>query len=122
MTLVDTSSWIHALRKSGDPSVRAKVIGLLEDGQVAWCDVVRLELRQGAVVKKEIRFLDDLEQDIPLLPMTTDVWNLACEVAAKLRKTGKTLPLTDVMIHACAKTHKVALEHADKHFDTLATL
>jgi hypothetical protein len=40
--LIDASSWIHALRKAGDPVVRARVHALLVDAQAAWCDVVRV--------------------------------------------------------------------------------
>jgi len=122
MKLVDTSSWIHALRKSGNQDTRARVFRLLEDGDAAWCHVVRLELWQGAVHPKEIAYLKDLEKDIPCLPMTETAWDHACKTAFKLRKAGETLRLTDVMIHACAHAHGIEVEHMDKHFDTLKRL
>jgi predicted nucleic acid-binding protein len=37
-------------------------------------------------------------------------------------KAGKTAPAVDVLIAACARHHRVALEHADSHFDFLLTL
>jgi predicted nucleic acid-binding protein len=122
MTLIDSSSWIHALRKTGNEEVRKRVFQLIVDGDAAWCDVVRLELRQGAVHPKEHVFLRELEADLPSMPMTPTVWDAACDLAVALRHAGQTVPLTDVMIFACAKTHGLDLEHQDKHFLTLSAV
>jgi len=45
--LIDTSSWIDAMRRDGDPAVRARVLALMQSGEAAWCDMVRLELWNG---------------------------------------------------------------------------
>ena len=42
MKLIDSSSWIHALRKDGDPVVRSRVQQLLIEDEAAWCDIVRV--------------------------------------------------------------------------------
>ena len=47
MKLIDTSSWIDALRRDGDPQIRARVVALMASGEAAWCDLVRLELWNG---------------------------------------------------------------------------
>ena len=47
LVLIDTSAWAQALRRSGDPSVRARVAKHLADLTAAWCDMVRLELWAG---------------------------------------------------------------------------
>jgi hypothetical protein len=41
-SLVDTSLWLHQLRRSGDPAQRARVVALLEAGRAAWPDVKEL--------------------------------------------------------------------------------
>ena len=45
--LVDSSLWVHQLRKSGDAGKRDRVNALLESGEAAWCPAVRLELWRG---------------------------------------------------------------------------
>jgi hypothetical protein len=42
--LVDSSLWVHQLRKSGAPAHRDRVNALLENGEAAWCPAIRLEL------------------------------------------------------------------------------
>lgn len=119
MKLVDSSSWIHALRKDGDPDIRARVHKLLVEDEAAWCNIVRVELWRGISKKREMNFLKELEENIQLLEINTGVWNLACELAQKCRVKGTPIPTTDIVISACARHYKVGLEHFDKHFDAL---
>lgn len=122
MKLIDTSSWIHALRKDGNPDVRERVQHLLLGGMAAWCPINRVELWQGVKAKREQQFLEALERDIVLLPLDDSVWNTACQLGRKARQAGKPVPTTDVMITACAQTHGVEIEHCDKHLDLLSAL
>jgi len=122
MKLIDSSSWIHALRIDGDPAIRERVHQLLVKDEAAWCDIVRVELWRGVSKRREISFLKELERNIRLLPITTEVWNLACELAQKWRVKGTPIPTTDIAIGACARVHKVELEHVDKHFDVIRKL
>jgi len=122
MKLIDSSSWIHALRQDGDSVVRARVHQLLVEDEAAWCDLVRVELWRGVSKKKEINFLKELEENIQLLEITSDVWNLACELAQKCRMQGTPIPTTDIVIAACARHYEVGLEHIDKHFDIIARI
>jgi predicted nucleic acid-binding protein len=120
--LIDTSSWVHALRKSGDAQVRERVRALLVDGQGAWCDIVRVELWQGVKAKAEANFLRDLDANLTLLTMTSEVWNLACALGQRSRAAGKPVPTTDLLIAACALTHHASIEHCDKHFEIILAL
>ena len=47
MTLVDSSSWVHCLRRGGDPHIVDRVRQSPERGEAAWCPAVRLELWNG---------------------------------------------------------------------------
>jgi len=120
--LIDTSSWVHALRKTGDPEVRARVRALLVEAEGAWCEVVRVELWQGVTAKAEADFLRQLEATLTLLPMSPEVWNLACRLGKKTRTAGQPVPTTDLLIAACASAHGAGIEHCDRHFDTLTAL
>lgn len=73
MTLVDTSSWIEALRPDGNSGVRQRVRRLLIEGQAVWCDLVSLELWNGARGEYEKKKLTELEKEIPCLPTTNEV-------------------------------------------------
>lgn len=116
MTLVDTSSWIEALRKAGDAAVRERVRGLLLGGEAAWCDLVRLELWNGVSGDSERRTLRLFERDLPCLGTTREVWDLSFELARRLRGAGVTVPPADLLVLACARHHGVDVEHCDVHF------
>lgn len=122
MKLIDTSSWIDALRRDGDPAVRARVQALMQSGEAAWCDFVRLELWHGLRGAAERKQMEALEADVTLLPTTDAVWSRARELARRARAAGLTVPGADLLIAACAWEHGVALEHDDAHLAALAGL
>ncbi len=120
MVLVDTSSWIHFLRRDGDPVVRARVVAALEAGTARWCSMVRLELWNGAGGDREKKILRDFERLVPELEITPRVWHTAYELARACRSAGVSVPATDLLIDACASEHGAALEQADSDFDLIA--
>jgi predicted nucleic acid-binding protein len=122
MTLVDSSAWVHCLRRRGDPEVVARVRRLVEAGEAAWCPAIRLELWNGVGDERDRRTLRDFEQTLPELAITDEVWAVAYALASRCRKGGRTAPAIDVLIAACARHHGVEVEHVDSHFDFLMTL
>jgi predicted nucleic acid-binding protein len=121
-TLIDTSAWIHQMRPSGDPQIRARVEALLMAGEAVWCPMVRLELWNGVRDDKERKALDAYADVLPELPISSDVWALAYEWSSRCRRAGKTVPAIDTLIFCCARTHNVEILHADAHFELLASL
>ena len=121
MLLVDTSSWIHMLRPSGDPTVRARVEAALTSGQACWCPPVQLELWNGARGRKERAVLRELAGALPEIPIDEDVWKAAYDLARRARSRGVTVPAIDLIIAACAIRHGTALESSDSDFDLLAS-
>ena len=122
MILIDTSSWVEALRVSGRVEVRERVKRLLVDGLAAWCDMVAVELWNGARGNYEKEKLAELEREILCLPSTEAVWQMARNLAQECRKAGHTMPAADLVIGSCALSHGVGLEHSDEHFDILMAL
>lgn len=122
MKLIDTSSWIDALRRDGDATVRGRVLALMQGGEAAWCDFVRLELWNGLRGVAERKQMEALEADVTLLPTTDAVWRRARELARRARAAGLTVPGADLLIAACAWEHGVAMEHDDAHLTALAAL
>ena len=122
MILVDTSSWIHMLRPSGDPVVRSRVEAALTTGQACWCAPIQLELWNGARGTKERTVLRRFGHLLPDLPVDDVVWTTAFDLARRARARGVTVPAIDLVIAACAIRHGATLESSDSDFDLLASI
>ena len=122
MILVDSSSWIHFLRPSGDPVVRSRVESALVNGHACWCPLVRLELWNGAAGDRDRRTLRDFEAVLTELAIDDEVWAGARELAQRARSAGITVPATGILIAACAQHHGAELETADSDFELLARI
>jgi hypothetical protein len=118
--LVDTSAWIEALRPSGSAEAREAVRRALSSGAAILCDMVRLELWNGAGGDAERRMLRDLESELESVPTTAEVWEEAVELAEKCRAKGLTVPATDLLVIACAREHRLQILHRDAHFEQVA--
>ncbi|MEW6602883.1 MAG: PIN domain-containing protein [Nitrospirota bacterium] len=119
IVLIDTSSWIEALRSSGMSDVRDRVMRLMVDGRAAWCDMVLVELWNGARGYYEKRKLAELEKEMMNLEITSGVWETARSLARKCRQAGQTVPTADLVITACALVHNAGMEHCDSHIETI---
>jgi predicted nucleic acid-binding protein len=120
--LVDTSLWVHQLRRGGNPAKRERVNALLESGEAAWCPAVRLELWRGVTNDAERKTIRRYEALLPEYEISVDVWERAIRLADRGRASGVTVPLADLLIFACAKMHGLDIAHDDAHFDDLAKL
>jgi predicted nucleic acid-binding protein len=120
--LVDSSLWVHQLRRSGDPANRDRVNALLESGEATWCPAVRLELRRGVTNDAERRTLRRYEALLPDLEISAEVWRRSIQLADRARASGMTVPLADLLIFACARIHGLEVAHDDTHFDELTKL
>ena len=106
---------MEGLKPSEDIQERVRL--LLVDGLAAWCDMIAVELWNGARGDDEKKMLGELEKEIISLPTTDEVWHLARILAKKCRNSGRTVPSADLVISACALFHEVNVEHCDAHFD-----
>jgi predicted nucleic acid-binding protein len=120
--LVDSSLWVHQLRKSGDAAKRDRVNALLESGEAAWCPAVRLELWRGVTNDAERKTLRRYEALLPDYEISAAVWDRAIRLADRGRAAGLTVPLADLVIFACAQVYDVDVAQDDAHFDELAKL
>ena len=120
--LVDSSLWVHQLRKGGDPAKRDRVNALLREGVAAWCAPVRLELWRGVSNDAERHTLRRYEAVIPEYEISTPVWEAAIRLADRGRASGVTAPLADLLIFACAAVHGLDLAHDAAHFEQIEKL
>jgi predicted nucleic acid-binding protein len=116
MTLIDTSAWVEALRRDGDEDVRSRVEGLLKTGHAILCDIVILELWNGARGEYERSKLRRITETLDRVPTTDAVWTMANNLATACRTQGITVPSTDLLIAATAKVHRLELLESDSHF------
>jgi predicted nucleic acid-binding protein len=119
MTLVDTSSLIHLLRKKGDPDVKERVRRLFRLGDVVICDMVAVELWMGVGSREDEANVRELTDVVPFLPIDSTVWRRARELAACCRRSGMPVPASDVLIAACAFVHRAKIDTEDAHFEIL---
>src|SRR5262245_17484354 len=120
--LVDSSLWVHQLRRSGDAGKRDRVNALLESGEAAWCPPVRLELWRGVTNDSERRTLRRYEALLPSYEISAEAWERSIRLADRGRAAGLALPLADLLIFACARLNGLDVAHDDTHFDELAWL
>ncbi len=119
MTLIDTSSLIHFLRRKGDPAVKQRVKSLLLGGDVAICDMIMVELYQGVGSPKDQQQIDQLMQYMVLWPTKKETWQRAGRLAQQCRQAGTPVPSSDIVIAACAFENQAEIDSEDAHFEML---
>jgi predicted nucleic acid-binding protein len=92
---------------------------LTEDGAAVLCDLMLLELWNGASGAEEARMLRDLEPELESVPTSDEVWRTARAMARACRRKSVSVPATDLLIAACAERHGLGLLHHDAHFDRI---
>ena len=118
--LIDSSAWVEVSRKGGDEALRGEVESLLLNRQAAMAAPVWVELFQGAKGKREEEQLERWRSLCRWLDFDQDCWNQAAISARSCLRAGVNVPFGDLLVHACARRHKVALLERDKHFAMIA--
>ncbi|MDD5262456.1 MAG: PIN domain-containing protein [Methylacidiphilales bacterium] len=91
-------------------------------GEAAWCDITLVELWHGVRGAREKRELAEMENEIEHIGVDAATWRLAFRLALHCRGKGLTVPISDIVIAACAVAYGLELEHCDKHFNELLPL
>jgi predicted nucleic acid-binding protein len=123
--LADTSAWIWS-RKAAFPELRHGFDVDLVDGELATCDMVRLELLYSArnldefaEIREELAALDDC-------PIGKEQWQRALWVYEQLSARGgahqRSVKHPDLLIAAAAEAADVAVLHYDEDYDRIAEI
>ena len=120
LVLVDSSVWILALRKSPVPAARHEVEDLLAANRAAIVPMVRLELLGGTRSPQEFTRLKSRLGALHQIPAEESTWDMAERLSFELRRQGKIIPYTDILIGSAAILSSALLLHADRHFDLMA--
>jgi predicted nucleic acid-binding protein len=120
--LVDSSVWIDFYRPGCPEALRGAVLGALSRDRVWTLPLIAAEVVQGAPDEEH---LDALAGDFAALhPLGcgVDVGTSAARIGYALRRAGRRVPATDLLIAAAAVAGECELWHRDHHFETIATV
>jgi predicted nucleic acid-binding protein len=123
--LADTSAWIWS-RRPGHREVRDAFDLAVVDGDIATCDMVRLELLHSARNASEFRDLRDELRALPDCPIGKEQWARALWVYEELAARGgahqRSVKHPDLLIAAAAEAAGVRILHYDEDYDRIAEI
>jgi predicted nucleic acid-binding protein len=123
--LADTSAWVWS-RRPGYGQLRHEFDTALVDGELATCDMVRLELLYSARNRLEFAEIREELAALPDCPIGKDEWNRALWVYEQLSGRGGThqrsVKHPDLLIAAAAEAAAVTLLHYDEDYDRIAEI
>lgn len=118
--MVDTSVWIEYFKNNVD------IVGFMEknllEDNVYIVGIIVSELIQG-IKNEDEREVIRLNLDaVSYIDMKYDDWVKTGELSNSLRKSGITLPLTDIAIASVTMKNNMHLATLDKHFKLVPDL
>ncbi|MDO9558091.1 MAG: PIN domain-containing protein [Syntrophales bacterium] len=113
--LPDTCAWIDYFRPGTAPLGQSLAKALTTE-TVFVCGPVIYELVQGVRSEKEQALLRSVLNALPFLEMNEALWIKAGRLSANLRKEGKTIPFSDIIIAVLAMEKNLAVMTVDEHF------
>ena len=117
--LIDTSAWILGLKRNSSNQIKNVLTEILDKDQSATTGVIILELLQGTRTKKEYtEILSDLSA-LHYFEVNKEIWERASRLGFNLRRMGKTIPSTDLLIASIALHYELILLHSDNHFEQI---
>jgi predicted nucleic acid-binding protein len=123
--LADTSAWVWSRRRAY-PQLREAFDSALVDGELATCDMVRLELLYSARNPEEFAEIRLELAALPNCPITQAQWQRALWVYEPLSARGGThqrsVKHPDLLIAAAAEAAGIAVLHYDEDYDRIAEI
>lgn len=122
MQLADTSAWVWTRAVGGE--LRVRFDEDLVEGQIATCDMVRLELLYSARNAAEFASLRSELDALPNCPIGAEQWGRALEVYEELAHEGglhhRAVRHPDLLIAAAAEAAGIPVLHYDEDYDRIA--
>lgn len=121
--LADTSAWTCSRR---DDETRVVFDLMVENSEVATCDMVILELLYSARNIREFSARRKQLEELILCPISTDTWSRAIDVYQELGSVGgahqRSVKHADLLVAAAAEQAGIAVLHYDEDFDRIAEI
>jgi predicted nucleic acid-binding protein len=118
VVLPDTSVWIPFFR-SAKGAAGDRLEALIGEGRVAICGPILAELLGGAGDAQRTAVTETVG-GLPWAELDHASWREIGALARRLRQTGQTVPLTDLMIAVAAAHAGYALWSFDSDFERIA--
>jgi predicted nucleic acid-binding protein len=123
--LADTSAWVWS-RRHAYPELRRSFDVALVDGELATCDMVRLELLHSARNADEFAEIREELAALPDCPIGKEQWDRALWVYEELSGRGgahqRSVKHRDLLIAAAAEAADVTVLHYDEDYDRIAEI
>lgn len=116
--LIDTSVWIDFFRGRSEV-IKNRIFKLLDENAVFTNGIILAELLIGASGRKEFDFIKDNFEGLRYMDMDRGFFIHLSEVGNALRRSGTTIPLSDLAIITQAKKNKLIVFTRDRHFESL---
>ena len=124
MHLADTSAWVWTRAVGGE--LRTAFDEDVIEGQIATCDMVRLELLYSARNATEFTSLRVELDALPNCEIGVDEWRRALEVYERLAHQGglhhRSVRHPDLLIAAAAEACGIPVLHYDEDYDRIAAI
>lgn len=117
LVLIDSNVFIGTLKSDHDP-IR-EIARRVELHNVVCCGVVKAEVLRGIKVPKFRNRFESFFSLTQMVPTTASLWDEVWQLAWKLDRQGKVLPLQDIVIACCANRAGAAVMTTDRHFDLI---
>lgn len=117
LVLIDSNVYIDFLNAGADPVREISRQLALDD--IACCGVVKAEVLRGVKGPKQRDRLDEFFAVTQMLATPASLWDEVWQLAWKLDRQGKVLPLQDIVIGCCALRASASVMTHDKHFQEI---
>jgi predicted nucleic acid-binding protein len=120
MIVADSSALIEYYRRGGSPTVQEAVAAAISEDALAFNGIIFVEVVGFAADERERQALLASFGAFHRLALDDADFDLAASIGFDLRRRGRTVPATDLIIAACAIRARAELLHVDDHFDEIA--
>lgn len=120
MILVDSTVYIDWLRGRVEPLKHLRP--WVESRSAFTCGVVRAEVVRGVLDEEQKSRTHELFDLLHEIPTDARLWVEASELAWVLDRQGIVIPLTDIVIAACARRAGATVITTDSHFSRIPGL
>ena len=86
------------------------------------CGIIRAEVIRGIISPKQRRRVEEFFELIPEIPTDSKIWNKVSDLAWRMDREGMILPLSDLIIAACAMRVGATVITLDQHFHEIPGL
>jgi predicted nucleic acid-binding protein len=114
MILVDSTKYITWMRQGRNPV--ALLATSVTTGELMSCGIVRIEVLRGVIKPKAKAELTRFFDIVPEIPLAAALLREAAELAWTLDRQGQVLPVSDLLIAACARRAGATVITEDLHF------